>query len=86
MINWEPTNSLLPQFKERPMSSEKWRQTIFEIYSYLNTTRRFTTNIMEEPASPDKGHVWFDTSDTDNPKLKIFDGETWCYILLTKEV
>lgn len=86
MVNWEPTSTLLPQFKERPMSSEKWKATISEIYSYLNRIRPFTTEITEEPLSPSVGAVWFDISDSLNPKLKIFDGEVWCYILLTKEV
>jgi len=85
MVNWEPNSTLLPQFKERPMSSVKWIATINEIYQYMNRIRPFTSEITEEPAGPDLGHVWFDTTDPLEPKLKIYDGAAWCYIPLIRE-
>lgn len=84
MAQWEPTSEYLPQYKERPMSSEKWRATIFEIYSYLNRMKSHTTEAEEEPEHPVKGSVWFDTTDPANPRLKVFDGTSWCYVTLTK--
>ena len=36
---WTPSEANLPEFREKPMSSTKWRALVFEIYERLNHVR-----------------------------------------------
>ena len=74
MSKWVATESNLPVYGERVISSDKWKAVINEIYDYLHITRTANYGITEPSA--ENGELWYDTNVGEN-KLKVKTSTGW---------
>ena len=80
MSKWVATESNLPAYGERVISSDKWKAVINEIYDYLHITR--TANYGTVEPSAENGELWYDTNVGEN-KLKVKTSTGWTEISYT---
>ncbi len=67
-MSWSPNVADLPVTGEKPISSQKWKNVVYDIYNKLNIIRLLNTGVAE-PVDAETGMPWVDTANGITLKL-----------------
>jgi hypothetical protein len=67
-MSWSPNVADLPVTGEKPISSQKWKNVVYDIYNKLNVIRLLNTGVVA-PVDAETGMPWVDTSNGITLKL-----------------